>query len=51
MKELKDFPGYYVTEDGKIFSKRTFGPQDNREANFRELILFQKQKTELILLH
>jgi hypothetical protein len=42
MKELKDFPGYYVTEDGKIFSKRTFGPQDNREANFRELKLNNK---------
>jgi hypothetical protein len=37
VKELKDFPGYYITEDGKVFSKRTFGPQDNRETNFREL--------------
>lgn len=42
MKELKEFPGYYITEDGKIFSKRTFGPQDNREENFRELKFFSK---------
>jgi hypothetical protein len=43
MKELKDFPGYYITEDGKVFSKRTFGPQDNREANFRELKFSSKE--------
>jgi len=43
MKELKEFPGYYITEDGKVFSKRTFGPQDNRGTNFRELKFFSKR--------
>lgn len=43
MNELKDFPGYYITEDGKVYSRRTFGPQDNRESNFRELKLQNKK--------
>jgi len=43
MKELKDFPGYYVTEDGKIFSNRTMGPGDGRNINLRQLKFSNKE--------
>ena len=49
MKELKDFPGYYITEDGKVFSDKITGPGDNRNITFRELKLRYHPKGYLIL--
>jgi hypothetical protein len=35
MKEIKDFPGYFITEDGKVFSYLTYHGKINYESTPR----------------
>lgn len=34
MKEIKDFPGYFVTEDGKVFSYRKKSPVEKDKIDY-----------------
>jgi hypothetical protein len=49
MKELKDFPGYFVTEDGRVFSgRKNDGKVDYNELKEKKTRLDSKKKYVIV---
>lgn len=54
MKEIKDYPGYYISEDGKIFSSKSnrfLKTKGGDASRYSQVCIVKDKKSKVLYVH